>query len=288
MPRELLKQQIQDVNGLFCLITDQVDDELLACVDMQKFSTVSTLSVGYDHINAQTCKKKNIQIGNTPDVLTETTAELCCALLFATARRLFEAAYAVKSGEWSTWRPMWMLGTDVSHSTIGIIGMGRIGMACAKMLHYGFCCNVVYWTPTGDKQLEYAKFVPTMQQVLQVADFVMPHCALNEQTKHLCNKEFFAQMKKSAIFINTTRGGLVNQDDLYDALLNGTIRAAGLDVCSPEPLPVNHKLLTLDNCIVLPHIGSATTRTRAQMALLAAKNLVAGVNGEKMPCQVQL
>ena len=271
------------VEGLYCLITERIDAELLDAAG-GSLKVISTMSVGYDHIDVAACRARNIPIGNTPGVLTETTAELAVALLLATARRLTEATEAVKSGAWSAWKPEWMTGRDVFGSTVGIVGMGRIGAAFARRLK-GFDCRLLYSGP--NPKPEYAEplgaeYVP-LATLLAESDFVAMHCPLNAETKGLVNADFLRQMKPTAMLINTTRGGVVDQDALYQALRSGQIAAAGLDVTTPEPLPTDHPLLTLPNCVILPHIGSASIATRTQMALMAAENVIAGVSGQPLP-----
>ncbi len=283
IPRETLLEWIAGMDGLYCLLTERVDNELLTAAG-PSLRVVSTMSVGYDHINVGACRSHNVLIGNTPGVLTDTTADLTLALLLATARRVIEAAAAVRNGEWGVWKPEWMLGRDLYGSTVGIVGLGRIGVAVAQRLK-GFGCHILY---TGNQpkaaaaETVGAEFVE-MATLLAESDFVTAHCPYNQNTHHLFNAEFFRQMKPTAIFVNTTRGGTVDQDALYAALSNGEIAAAGLDVTTPEPLPITHPLLTLPNCVVLPHIGSASVATRTKMALMAAENLIAGVLGEQVP-----
>lgn len=283
IPRQTLLEWIAGMDGLYCLLTERVDNELLTAAG-PSLRIVSTMSVGYDHINVASCRAHNVLIGNTPGVLTDTTADLTLTLLLATARRVIEAAAAVKSGEWGTWKPEWMLGRDLYGSTVGIVGLGRIGVAVAQRLR-GFGCRILY---TGNQpkaaaaEAVGAEFVE-MATLLAESDFVTAHCPYNPSTHHLFNAQFFQQMKPTAIFVNTTRGGTVDQDALYDALKNGEIAAAGLDVTTPEPLSPTHPLLTLPNCVVLPHIGSASVATRTKMALMTAENLIAGVLGEQVP-----
>ena len=286
MPRATLLAWLAEgsgIEGLYCLITERIDAELLDAAG-GSLKVISTMSVGYDHIDVAACRARNIPIGNTPGVLTETTAELAVALLLATARRLTEAAEAVKSGAWSAWKPEWMTGRDVFGSTVGIVGMGRIGAAFARRLK-GFDCRLLYSGP--NPKPEYAEplgaeYVP-LATLLAESDFVAMHCPLNAQTKGLVNADYLHQMKPTAMLINTTRGGVVDQDALYQALRSGQIAAAGLDVTTPEPLPTDHPLLTLPNCVILPHIGSASIATRTQMALMAAENVIAGVSGQPLP-----
>ncbi len=283
IPRATLLDWIAGAEGLYCLLTERIDDELLEAAG-PNLRVVSTMSVGYDHIDVAACQRRGVLIGNTPGVLTETTADLTLALMLATARRLIESAAAVKSGEWSTWKPEWMTGYDLYGSTVGIVGLGRIGAAVGRRLT-GFGCRLLYSGRSPKPELAEplgAEFV-SQEDLLAESDFVSIHAPLNEATQHLINAQTLRQMKRSAILINTSRGGTVDQDALYDALVNGQIAAAGLDVTTPEPLPVDHPLLTLPNCVVLPHIGSASIATRTQMALMAAENLIAGVYGEPLP-----
>jgi len=284
IPRYELLKSVEQITGLFCILEDKIDSEFLNAA--KNLKVISTMSVGYDHINIEECKKRGILVGNTPGCLTETTADLTLALMLATCSRLPEAVHAVKNGSWGSWQPEWMCGRDLSGSTVGIFGFGRIGFTVAKRLT-GFGCRILY---TGNREKDEAKKVNAqfvdMDTLLKESDFVTVHCPLNQQTKNLFNTSVFNKMKKTAIFINTTRGGVVDQDSLYDALANNTIYAAGIDVTSPEPLPTNHKLLTLPNLVVLPHVGSATINTRTQMAMLAADNLIAGVLDEKVPHEV--
>jgi glyoxylate/hydroxypyruvate reductase len=273
---------VQGVDGLYCLLTERIDDELLDAAGPQ-LRVVSTMSVGYDHVDVDACRRRGIPLGNTPGVLTDTTADLTLALMLATARRLIEAAAAVKSGEWSSWKPEWMTGYDLFGSTVGIIGLGRIGVAVAERLR-GFGCRLLYTgsAPKPAAEPLGAQFT-SLEQLLAESDFVTVHAPLNAATHHLINADTLRQMKRTAILINTSRGGTVDQEALYQALVQGQIAASGLDVTTPEPLPTDHPLLTLPNCVVLPHIGSASIATRTKMALMAAENVIAGVLGQPLP-----
>lgn len=194
------------------------------------------------------------------------------------------------SGGWTTWKPLWMCGYGLSGSTVGIIGLGRIGQAVARRLKPFGVKNFLYTgsRPRPENAAEFqAEFVP-LTKLAQESDFVVVTCALTPDTQGMCNKDFFSRMKKTSVFINTSRGAVVNQEDLYDALVGGQIAAAGLDVTTPEPLPTDHPLLKLRNCVILPHIGSATYATRSTMAVLAADNLLAGLRGEPMPHELLL
>ncbi|XP_054707592.1 glyoxylate reductase/hydroxypyruvate reductase-like isoform X2 [Uloborus diversus] len=287
IPRDELLKRVKGKNGIFCLITEKINQEVFEAAG-STLKVVGTMSAGYDHVDLTECKKRGILVGNTPDVLTDATAELTVALLLATSRRLFEANQQVTNGGWvkCAWGPLWMCGQSLQGSTVGIIGLGRIGFGVAERLKAFKVKNIVY---SGNRakveamEKLNAKFVP-LDELLKQSDFVVACCALTPENKVMMNKEAFKKMKKNAIFINTSRGALVNQDDLYEALTTGVIHAAGLDVLDPEPLPVDHKLTKLPNCVLLPHIGSATIETRTTMALLTAKNILAGLEGKPLLC----
>lgn len=283
IPRATLLEWVAGVEGIYCLLTERIDEELLTAAG-PRLRVVSTMSVGYDHVNVAACRAHNVLLGNTPGVLTDTTADLTLALLLATARRVTEAAVAVKSGEWGVWKPEWMLGRDLFGSTVGIVGLGRIGAAVGQRLK-GFGCRLLYSgsQPKPDVAAALGAEYVDLDILLAQSDFVTAHCPYNPATHHLFNAQTLAKMQPSAILINTTRGGVVDQDALYQALTTGQIAAAGLDVTTPEPLPTSHPLLTLPNCVVLPHIGSASVATRTKMALMAAENLIAGVQGQPLP-----
>jgi lactate dehydrogenase-like 2-hydroxyacid dehydrogenase len=283
IPRDVLLEQVRGVDGVYCLLTERIDSVLLDAAGPQ-LKVVSTMSVGYDHVDLPALRARGVALGNTPGVLTETTADLALALLLAAARRLPEAWSAAKDGTWGPWQPEWMTGRDVYGSTVGIVGLGRIGAAVARRL-LGFGCRIVYSGPRPRPELAgplgaaYLSF----EQLLAESDFVSIHCPLNDATRHLFGAAAFSAMKPTAILINTSRGPVVDQEALYQALQRGQIAAAGLDVTTPEPLPVDNPLFSLPNCVVLPHIGSASVATRLQMALMAAENLIAGVDGKPLP-----
>jgi lactate dehydrogenase-like 2-hydroxyacid dehydrogenase len=283
IPRETLLEWVAGVDGIYCLLTDRIDAELLDAAGEQ-LRVVSTMSVGYDHVDVDACRERGVAVGNTPGVLTDTTADLAVALMLATARRLPEAINAVKEGAWPPWQPEWMTGQDVFGSTVGIVGLGRIGAAVAQRLT-GFDCRILYAGPHPKPAVADplgAAYVD-MDTLLAESDFISIHAPYNEDTHHMFNVDALAKMKSNAILINTSRGGTVDQEALYHALVDGQIAAAGLDVTTPEPLPSDHELLTLPNCVILPHIGSASIATRTKMALMAADNLIAGVRGESLP-----
>ncbi|XP_069818289.1 glyoxylate reductase/hydroxypyruvate reductase isoform X1 [Dendropsophus ebraccatus] len=270
VPREELLKGVAGAHGLLCLLSDKIDKEVLDTAG-PNLKVISTLSVGFDHLAIEEIRKRGIRVGYTPDVLTEATAELSVALLLATCRRLPEATQEVKNGGWKSWAPMWMCGYGLSNNTVGIIGLGRIGRQ-----------------PRPERAAEVnAEYVPC-EKLTEDSDFVIVSCSLTPETEGLCNKDFFSRMKKTSVFINISRGSAVNQEDLYQALVTGQIAAAGLDVTTPEPLPTNHPLLSLKNCVILPHIGSATYSTRNTMAVLAVNNLLKGLAGAEMPSELKI
>ncbi|XP_028661612.1 glyoxylate reductase/hydroxypyruvate reductase [Erpetoichthys calabaricus] len=289
VPREELLKGISGAHGVLCLLSEKIDKEVLDTAG-NSLKVISTFSVGYDHLAIEEIKKRGIRVGYTPDVLTDATAELTVALLLATARRLPEAVETVKNSEWTTWKPLHLCGYGLSNSTVGVVGLGRIGLAIARRLKPFGVRKFLYTgqqpKPEIAAEIE-GQFVP-INQLAEESDFVILSCALTPQTQGLFNKQLFAKMKKTAVFINSSRGAVVNQEDLYHALSTGQIAAAGLDVTDPEPLPLNHPLLSLKNCVILPHIGSATYATRTTMSILTARNLLAGLTGQEMPSELQL
>ena len=280
---------MQGADGLYCLLTDTVNDELLDAAG-PGLRVVATMSVGYDHMSTWLrCVNGASYWGIHRVSSPKRPRSWQWRLLLATARRLPEGTHAVESGTWPIWRPMWMTGRDIHGSTVGIVGLGRIGAAFARMLG-GFGCRILYTGPREkpeEARAVNATFAP-MDALLQESDFVAVHCPLNEHTRALFSTEAFGKMKASAALINTSRGGVVDQDALYQALVQGEIAAAGLDVTDPEPLPADHPLVSLENCVILPHIGSATVATRTKMAVMTTENLLAGVEGRPLPNQVEL
>lgn len=288
MPAEELQKRVsQGVDALLCVLTDKVNKTVLDAAGPQ-LKCVSTISVGFNHIDVPECHERNIKIGNTPDVLTETTADTTVGLVLAACRRFKEATASVPGGTWGTWTILGMCGQDVHSSTVGIIGLGRIGAAVARRLK-AFNCTIIYSgrnpKPEFADPLD-AKFVP-LDELLSTADIVVPLCPMNDETRGMFDAEKFKKMKKTAVFVNAARGELVNQDDLVTALNEKWIFSAGLDVTTPEPLDPNHPLTKCPNCFILPHIGSASEKTRTAMATLGARNLVAAYKGTPMPSQVK-
>ena len=285
--REALLHRVAGIDGLLALLTDRVDDELLDAAGTQ-LRVVSNFGVGYDNIDVPACTRRGIPVGNTPGVLTETTADLAWALLLAAARRVVEGDRAVRAGQWRTWGPVLLLGRDVNGATLGIVGFGRIGQAVARRAA-GFGMRVLYHARNRvaeDVERETGATWLPLADLLAQSDFVSLNVSLTAETRHLIDAAALRSMKPSAILVNTARGPVVDTDALVDALRTGVIRAAALDVTDPEPLPADHPLVALDNCIVVPHIASATEATRGRMAAMAAANLLAGVRGERLPTPV--
>ncbi|CAF1477625.1 unnamed protein product, partial [Adineta steineri] len=270
----------------------KIDKEVLTTAG-DKLKMLATFSVGYNHIDLKECQKRGISIGYTPGVLTNGVADLGVALLLATSRRISEAMKKARNGEWGKSSDiMWMCGKPLANSTIGIVGLGQIGLAIARRLQ-AFSIQQILYSGTREKQFDSEddkklfKFVQ-FEKLLNQSDFVIIACALNEKTESMFNKQAFEQMKNDAILINIARGGIVDQEALYDALKNGQIQAAGLDVTTPEPLPLDHPLLTLENCTIFPHIGSADESARHQMAQVCVDNLLNFFSGKPMVHQLKI
>ncbi|XP_068081191.1 glyoxylate reductase/hydroxypyruvate reductase isoform X2 [Anabrus simplex] len=248
---------------------------------------IGTMSVGYDHIDVDEVKRRGIKLGYTPEVLTDAVAELTISLLLATSRRLFEAHQEILSGGWGSWSPLWMCGSGLKGSTVGVVGFGRIGQEVAKRLKTFNISKLIYTSRTEKPEaVAIGGIHVTLDQLLSESDFIIVTCALTPETKEMFNDELFSKMKPSAIFINTSRGGVVKQESLQRALESGKIKAAGLDVMTPEPLPPDHPLLKLKNCVIIPHIGSATLQARTDMAILTAQNILNGLEKKPLPAEV--
>ncbi|MBU8714046.1 D-glycerate dehydrogenase [Brevibacillus parabrevis] len=278
--REKLLEEIEHADAVLTMLTERVDEELLARA--KKLRIVANMAVGYDNIDVPACKRRGIAVTNTPDVLTEATADLAFALLLATGRRVTEANRFLLAGEWTSWNPYLMAGQSVYGATLGIIGMGRIGEAVARRAA-GFNMRILYHNRNRKEEAEAktgARLVG-LEELLQEADYVVLLTPLTAETKHLMGAHEFSLMKKSAVFVNVSRGGTVDEAALYHALTTGQIWAAGLDVFAQEPVPLDHPLLALKNVVALPHIGSATIQTRNEMASLAAANIVAVLSGKE-------
>ncbi|BFZ23857.1 hypothetical protein BsWGS_26896 [Bradybaena similaris] len=274
VPRSELLEQVKGVDAVFCTISDIIDAELLDAAGPQ-LKVVATMSVGTLHIDIAECKKRGIVVTNTPDVAADSAAEFTVTLLLMVTRRCLEGAEAVVQGEWGLWKPMWICGNEIINRTLGILGFGRVGFGVARRLK-----------PFGVKKILYhdviqasmaaevqAQFVD-LDTLFKESDFLVVSCALTGLTRNLINKEVFDKMKPTAILINTSRGPVVNTADLVEALKSGQIAGAGLDVTDPQPLPADHPLVQLNNCIVTPHIGTNSTKARLNMAINTAKNII--------------
>lgn len=273
VPRETLLEAAAAADGLLTMLSDRIDRALIERAPRLK--VVANLAVGFDNIDLAACEERGVIVCNTPDVLTETTADLTFALLMATARRLIEAADYVKNGQWKEWGPYLLAGKDIHHQTIGIFGMGRIGAAVAKRAK-GFDMDVIYHNRSRNEKAEKelgARYVG-FDELLETADYVVSLLPLTEETCGLFGRAAFKKMKKDAIFINAGRGAVVDEDALYEALVQGEIAAAGLDVFQREPIGKDHPLLKLKQVVALPHIGSASVATRTKMIELCRENLL--------------
>jgi lactate dehydrogenase-like 2-hydroxyacid dehydrogenase len=286
-PRDELLRRIRGVNGVLTLLMERVDDEFLDAAGPQ-LKVVSNFAVGYDNVDVPACTRRGIPVGNTPGVLTEATADQAMALLLAVARRIPEGRDYVLRDQWQSWSPMLLLGRDLSGSTLGIVGFGRIGREVARRGR-GFGMKVLYFNRSRapvEVEGELGAEQVTLDELLARSDFVSLNISLSVETRHLIDAAALAKMKPTAVLVNTARGPVVDQDALVDALRSRRLWGAGLDVTDPEPLRADHPLLQLPNCLVVPHLASATERTRDAMATKAANNLVAGLRGEPLPDQV--
>ena len=280
---ETLLQKVKGLDALLCLLTDRIDANLMDAIGPQ-VKVISQMAVGFDNIDIAAATARGIPIGNTPGVLTDTTADFAWALLMAAARRVVEGDKFTRAGRWKTWGPIDFLGPDVTGATLGIVGFGRIGQGLAKRAQ-GFDMRILYFDTQRYPEAEQkygAQFVE-LDTLLRESDFVSLHTVLSPETYHLMDDVRLGQMKRSGILINTSRGPVVDPAALYRALSSGTIAYAALDVTEPEPIQLDDPLLTLDNIIIAPHIASASYQTRDKMATMAAANLIAGLQGERLP-----
>jgi glyoxylate reductase len=274
-------ERVQQVEGLLCLLTDPIDAEVIGSAPNLK--VVSSYAVGFDNIDINAATGRGIPVGYTPGVLTETTADLAFSLLMSAARRIVEGADCTRAGRFRAWSPTLLLGRDVYGATLGILGMGRIGRAMARRAR-GFDMRVIFSGrgKIGDKTVEGATPV-SLDRLFEEADFLSLHAPLTEATRGLVDRARLVQMKQNAVLINTARGPIIDHDALYDALRNGGIGYGALDVTDPEPLPDDHALYALPNCLIVPHLGSGSVATRSKMARMAVQNLLAGLQGAPLP-----
>ncbi len=281
-PKEVFRNKIRDVEGVVSMLSDRIDKEILDAA--RDLKIITQLAVGYDNIDLQEATRRDIYVTNTPDVLTETTADFAWAILMAVARRVVEADRYIRAGQWQVaWHPDMLTGRDIFGTTIGIIGAGRIGEAIARRAK-GFNMKILYYSRSPKSEIEKlgAEYIE-LDQLLRLSDFVTLHVPLTAETKHLINGNRLKLMKKTAYLVNNARGSVVDEKALYEALKAKTIAGAALDVFELEPTSATNPLLSLDNVVVAPHISSASIETRARMAVMVAENLLAFFGGKKPP-----
>ncbi len=270
-----LQDALRTADALLCTVTDRLTAEVLSA-DPLRARMLANFGVGFNHIDIDAAKARGLSVSNTPDVLTEATADIAVTLLLMVSRRTGEGERHVRCGAWTGWRPTHMLGTQVSGKTLGLVGLGRIARAVARRAHHGFGMRVIYHDPypptPEDAAALGAESRDSLEQVLEEADFVSLHCPATPETRHLMNRERMARMRRSAFLINTARGDVVDEAALVEALSDGTIAGAGLDVYEREP-QIAPELLTMENVVLLPHLGSATQETRVAMGQRAVENL---------------
>lgn len=285
--RAELLDGVRGCTGVLSLLSDRIDSEVFDAAGPQ-LKVISNFAVGYNNIDVAEAKNRGIAVGNTPGVLTEATADIAVALLLAVARRLPEGWRAVEQFQWKTWEPLGWMGLDLAGKTLGIVGLGRIGAAVAQRLAGGWGMKVLYTARSSKAEFDkqFAARHVELDELLRESDFVSLHVPLNDATRKLVGAPEFAKMKSTAVLINTARGEVLDQVALFEALRDNKIFGAGLDVCEPEPLPADSLLRTLSNCLVVPHIGSATVTARNAMADRSARNLIAGIRGEPLPYPV--
>jgi lactate dehydrogenase-like 2-hydroxyacid dehydrogenase len=280
-PKDDLIRRVSGKAGLLTMLTDPIDERVIDAAG-DGLKVISTYAVGFDNIDVAAATARSIPVGHTPGVLTETTADLAFALLLGAARRIVEGADFARAGKWKTWGPTLLLGRDVHRACLGLVGMGRIGCAVARRAR-GFEMEVIFHDPAAtEDEIEGAR-AADLDELLERSDFVSLHVPLTPETRGFVDAAALARMKPTAALINTARGTVVDHDALYEALASGAIGYAALDVTDPEPLPADHRLYGLDNCLIVPHLGSASVQTRSKMAEMAAANLLAGLRGEPLP-----
>jgi glyoxylate reductase len=280
--RDDLLKRVKGVDGLLCLLTENIDSEVMDTAGSQ-LKVISNYAVGFDNIDIAAATERKIPVGNTPDVLTDATADFSFALMMSAGRRVLEGDRYVREGKWKTWGPMLLLGNEMRGSTLGLVGFGRIGKAMARRA-MGFDMRVIYYDPNEPMRGPDVKAHSVdFESLLEESDFISLHTPLTSDTRHLIDAESLSRMKPNTVLVNTSRGPVIDMDALYEALRDHKIFAAALDVTNPEPLPMDHPLLTLDNFIIAPHIASASRSARDKMAWLAAKNLIAGLEGNHLP-----
>lgn len=285
--REELLRRVKDCDGLLTLLTETIDAELMDAAG-PNLKVVSNYAVGFNNIDFKEADARNIAVGNTPGVLTDATADMALTLLMTAGRRIWEAAGDVRAGRWQTWEPRGYIGTDFLGKTLGIAGMGRIGTALAKRCRGAWEMQILYFDQYQNEaaERELAAKRVEFDELLAESDFISVHTNLDDSTRGMFGAQAFQKMKPTAVFVNTARGPLHDSAALYEALKTGEIFAAGLDVTDPEPIPADDPLLSLPNCVIVPHIASATVLSRNGMAEIAADNLILGVKGKPLRCPV--
>ncbi len=277
-----LLQRARGVDGILSLLTDAIDGDVMDAIGSQ-LKVISNFAVGFDNIDINAATARKIPVGNTPDVLTDATADFAFALMMSAGRHILEGDRYVRDGKWKTWNPMLFLGVEMKGATLGLVGFGRIGKAMARRA-VGFDMRVIYYDPLETKpSSDISATRVDIETLLEESDFISLHTPLTPDTHHLINAEAFSKMKPNAVFVNTSRGPVVDLDALYHTLHEKRIFAAGLDVTEPEPLPLDHPLFTLENILIMPHIASSSKVARDKMSWIAAKNLIAGLEGRHLP-----
>ncbi len=285
MPRERLLEAVKDADGILSHPASRFDREILD--HAPRLRVISNIAVGYDNVDVAACTERGIAVCNTPGVLTDATADATLALMLATCRRVVEADRFTRSGQWRYWTPLLMVGQDLTEATLGIVGLGRIGLEVARRAR-GFRMRILYHNRhrRPDAESELGATYVDLPTLLAESDVVSLHVPATPETRHLIGAAELARMKPTAYLINAARGSIVDQEALVHALREHRIAGAGLDVYDPEPIPPNHPLLALENCVLMPHVGAATLRTRQRMSELAARNVLAVLRGEPPPACV--
>lgn len=287
--REILLERVGGCTGILSMLSDKIDAQVMDSAG-GGLKGVANFAVGYNNIDVQAAKVRGVQVGNTPGVLTNATADIAVGLILAAGRCFGPAIHNVQRMQWRNWEPMMFLGQEFEGKTLGIIGMGRIGYAVAKRMHGGWGMRILYSArnPKNDAQENFNAQRVELDELLQQSDVVSIHCPVTVETRNLIGQRELALMKPNAILVNTARGEVIDQHALSQALEEGKLFAAGLDVTTPEPIDEKDPLRLRDNCLILPHIGSATDQARNQMASMAAENLLAAIAGKPMPFGVSM
>ncbi len=280
MPHEEMVAEVAGARGLLSMLTDRIDNALIEAGG--RLEVVSQMAVGVDNIDLMACRRRGVRVGHTPGVLTETVADTAFALIAAVVRRVVEGDRVVRAGGWGPWAPFWMAGGDLHGRVLGVVGMGRVGSAIARRA-LGFDMEVVYASPAA-KPVPYRRLA--VDALLETADVVVLSAPLTTETRGMIDRRSLELIGSDSYLVNVARGPLVVTADLVEALGEGALAGAGLDVTDPEPLPADHALLTLANCLVTPHIASASVSTRRAMAAMAVANLAAALRGEEMAAEV--